>query len=941
MDIRAHVLVAATALCLSSVGSAGINSWTGVGSTGGYVQKVAYNPANPAIVYMISVGGFLRSQDGGVTWQTIRDDFLNYPRDLAVDPSDPTRVYVVTVNAPFLLVSTDSGATLSAVASFPTTLVNPNQVQVSHDGTTVCVTGGLNIACSLDRAQTWSLRTPIAPDPTQTGRVNKLLIDPTDSGTLYASASTDSVGTSGFFVTHNGAATWQELVSSTDPNSVAWDLAYSPGNPAIIWAARYGGLWYTNNGGSFWGSVGGSLGAVTAVAVSPLNPSIVYVGGAYGKLFTWDNSASTLTDLSGNSVVGEIFSVAPHPTQSATVLTAGSGGVWGTLDGGGSWNEEVDGLSASNIIGLSADPQSDRIYIGLPDGLYCLAGGATVATPLNNAGLAQVAGLPNYLQVNTLLAQGGTPGALWASIDTNVIGKSLDGGNSWTAVPLPGQTLAMASSPSAPQTILLGSGYGVYRSTNGGTTWTTTNTGFPASASVSILAMSAADPTIAYAAPQTPGSNLPTSYGVYRSADGGQSWSAANSGMTSSAIEHLVVSPINANVVYASTDTTMQKSTDGGTTWTTLLPFGTGPAANSGTLAIDPVHPQIIYAGTYGNITRSVDAGTTWETVLNTQGAPKWLVNAMLVDPNRTSNLLVGTLETGVQEITIAPDVALQVAAPPSPIGIGAASTYQYTVTNNGPFSATGVQVILQLPAGAQTINAAPSLGACTLVNTTANCSLGTLGSGASATVSLTATGTTAGAFQVTGTVQADQPDSDTTNNAVTSNSTAAPVADVSVTATGSTAVQEGAAVTYTVTVANAGPNTATSTQLTYQLGTGLTPGTVSADSGTCTSAAALITCNLGDLAAATSVKVTINATAAVAGTTTSTAMVTTTAADEITANNSVSMQSTITAPSSSSGGSHGGGAISIQWLMVLLGALAVRLGRRGAIGTQASQFPP
>jgi hypothetical protein len=115
---------------------------------------------------LISVGGFLRSQDGGATWQTIRDDFLNFPLDLAVDLSDPTRVYVVVPNAPFLLISTDSGATLSAVSSFPATLVNPAQVQVSHDGATVCVTGGLNIACSADRAQTWSLRTPIAPDPT-------------------------------------------------------------------------------------------------------------------------------------------------------------------------------------------------------------------------------------------------------------------------------------------------------------------------------------------------------------------------------------------------------------------------------------------------------------------------------------------------------------------------------------------------------------------------------------------------------------------------------------------------------------------------------------------------------------------------------------------------------------------------------------------------------
>jgi hypothetical protein len=382
------------------------------------------------------------------------------------------------------------------------------------------VTGGLNIACSADRAQTWSLRTPIEPDPTVTGRVNKLLIDPTDSQTLYASAGIASTGTYGFFVTHDGATTWQQQVSTTDPNSVAWDLAYSPatsatpGTPATLWAARYSGLWYTNNGGASWSTISAVPGPATSVAVSPLNPGTVYVGGTYGTLLTWNTTASVLTDLSGTSLVGDILSVAPHPTQSTAVLTAGTGGLWGTTDGGTTWNPTANGLFATNIVGLSADPQSDRIYIGVSlGGLYCLADGADTATPLNNSALAHLTAVPNYLQVNTLLAQSGAPGPLWASINTNAIETSLDGGNTWTSASLPVQSFSLASSQ---QTMLAGSGTGVYRSTNGGTTWTGANTGFPSGASVQLLAMSAADPTIAYAAPQTPGSNLPTSYGVYR-----------------------------------------------------------------------------------------------------------------------------------------------------------------------------------------------------------------------------------------------------------------------------------------------------------------------------------------------------------------------------------------------------------------------------------------
>jgi uncharacterized repeat protein (TIGR01451 family) len=357
------------------------------------------------------------------------------------------------------------------------------------------------------------------------------------------------------------------------------------------------------------------------------------------------------------------------------------------------------------------------------------------------------------------------------------------------------------------------------------------------------------------------------------------------------------------------------KSTDEGTSWAPLLPFGS-TTSPSGYLAVDPVHPQIVYAATYGKVSRSVDDGATWETVLSTQPFPQWLVTTLLVDPNRTSNLLVATQQAGVQEITIAPDLGLAVAAPSSTIAVGATATYQYTVTNNGPFAATDVQVTLQLPSSATGIAATPSTGSCSVTGTNVACALGTLGNGASARVTLSAASTAAGAFQVTGTVQSDQPDSNTTNNGVTTNTAVAILADLSVSVSGTAATaQEGAAVSYTVTVANAGPDIAPATQLTYQLGSGLTPGTVSASSGSCTTnSAALVTCTLGDLAAKQSVSVTINTTASTAGTATSNATVTTTATDPASSNNSAVATLTVTpivtnsAPPPSGGGGHGGG---------------------------------
>jgi len=170
--------------------------------------------------------------------------------------------------------------------------------------------------------------------------------------------------------------------------------------------------------------------------------------------------------------------------------------------------------------------------------------------------------------------------------------------------------------------------------------------------------------------------------------------------------------------------------------------------------------------------------------------------------------------------------------------------------------------------------------------------------------------------------VLADQPDPKPTNNTVTTTESIAYLADLSVSATGSATAQVGDAVSYTVVVANAGPNVATATELKYQLAPGLTPGTMTSAGATCASTASgLVTCNVGDLAAAKSVTVTINATAAAAGTQASTAAVTSTAKDLIASNNSATSSTAVTAvppppvvPSSKGGG----GSFSINYLLML-----------------------
>ena len=114
-------------------------------------------------------------------------------------------------------------------------------------------------------------------------------------------------------------------------------------------------------------------------------------------------------------------------------------------------------------------------------------------------------------------------------------------------------------------------------------------------------------------------------------------------------------------------------------------------------------------------------------------------------------------------------DLAIVASDAPDPIAPGAVVTYSMTVTNNGPNAATGVLASAALQNEPHIVSATASQGSCTFVDLLASCDLGTLASGASATVSVGATSTVAGSiFRVTVGATSAQSDPNAANNAVT-----------------------------------------------------------------------------------------------------------------------------------------------------------------------------
>jgi uncharacterized repeat protein (TIGR01451 family) len=222
-----------------------------------------------------------------------------------------------------------------------------------------------------------------------------------------------------------------------------------------------------------------------------------------------------------------------------------------------------------------------------------------------------------------------------------------------------------------------------------------------------------------------------------------------------------------------------------------------------------------------------------------------------------------------------AADLSLTKADSPDPVRVGEALTYTLTATNQGPSTATGMTLTDTLPASVTFRSVESSQGTCTQSGVLVSCALGSLTSGANATVTIVVSPTVAGPLGNTATVTGDQDDPDRGDNTAEQATTVDPVADLALAKSDSPdPVQVGQPLTYMLTVTNNGPSAATGVTLSDTLPTGVEFGSVGPSQGACSESAGTVICALGSLASGATAAVTIVVTPTMAGPLTNTATV-------------------------------------------------------------------
>ena len=238
----------------------------------------------------------------------------------------------------------------------------------------------------------------------------------------------------------------------------------------------------------------------------------------------------------------------------------------------------------------------------------------------------------------------------------------------------------------------------------------------------------------------------------------------------------------------------------------------------------------------------------------------------------------------------------------PDPVTVGGTLTYNISVTNSGPNSASNVVVTDTIPGSTTFVSASSSQGSCSGTSTV-TCNLGTLTNGASATVTIVVIPTTTGSISNQASVTSSTTDPNTSDNTTpwvntTVNPPPSNVADLSINKTDSTdPVSAGGILTYSITVTNIGPNTATNVTVTDNLPGGVTNINASGSGWTCIMSGYLVTCTRATLAVGIAPDIFITVNAPTSGCSlNNTASVTADQTDPNSANNTVTIATTVNA---------------------------------------------
>jgi photosystem II stability/assembly factor-like uncharacterized protein len=335
------------------------------------------------------------------------------------------------------------------------------------------------------------------------------------------------------------------------------------------------------------------------------------------------------------------------PTQpNVFFVGVNNGGVWKTDDFGRTWNPIFDSESTGSVGDVAVSPSNPNIiYVGSGEGLHRpdLGVGDGMFKSTNGGKTWQHIGLYDVQQVGRVIVHPTNPdivfvaglGHPYGANTMRGVFRTRDGGKTWEKVFYINQNtgaIQVEFDPTNPDILFadlwehqegpwenasfLGVKSGLYKSTDGGTTWNKITQGLPTGEQGLGrigFCISPSDPKRMYATVDARSLS-----GIYRSDDAGESWNRISTDWRifgrGSDFAELKVHPKNPDVVY-SANVASYRSEDGGYTWTSFK--GAPGGDDYHRIWINPLNPEIMIIAADQGAVVTVNSGKTWSSWYN------------------------------------------------------------------------------------------------------------------------------------------------------------------------------------------------------------------------------------------------------------------------------------------------------------------------------------
>lgn len=677
--------------------------------------------------YYSNRGNLWRSTDGGLTWSNTYNTGRVY--DVRFDPNEPTKALAAVTGSSdsYIFRSTDSGQSWTTVKTFTASSGRIELAYSKADSLTVYASrnnASGEVWQSTDGGANWALVSTPAHLGTQGWYDNTIWVDPTNPAHLL-------IGGLDLHRSIDSGATWTRISNWTyntsphaDHHAIVADPGYDGAGNRRVYFGNDGGIYKaeditavtSSSSANGWTNLNNNLfitqfyGAAGSAATGRVyggtqdNGSLLQPasGNSWSKVYGGDGGFSAV-DGSGSYLFGEYVYLKIHRSSNGGASQA-SYIYSGISDAGTS--------SGANFIApFILDPNDDNTLLAGGNYLW-RSSNAKAATPAWSS-----IKIPSTALISAIAVQEGDPGLIWVGHNDGTLYKSIDGTTTtptWTAY---GKGTGPAFTPSrmvnrilvdkaAPDTVYVAyGGYAannLYKSTDGGTTWSSIHGTIPA---VPIFAISRhpAISTWLYAG---------TEVGLFTSMDGGASWQTSNDGPANVEISELfwldattLVAATHGRGVFKTTVTSADAdppvanddSYTAGMNWPLNVSAASGLLANDTDLQGLPLAVRTIGVPAHASsFTLYPDGSFTYIPVTNFTGSDSFTYKASdgINDSlTATVSITVGssTVPGAPSGVTAAAGNASATVSFSAPAADGGSAVLDYTVSANpGGVTATG-----------------------------------------------------------------------------------------------------------------------------------------------------------------------------------------------------------------------------------------------------------